>query len=189
MKPIKIANPKLFRHSAQEQIIGEARRHPIGVFFVVFSSFVLGTILIMLMAITERNQDTFQESFGVESTFNMSGVLGILVAVMLVAVFVGMFLGIYVYKHNYVVLTDQKLVIVHSYGIIRRKVSQLSIGDIQDVSVNQKTVLSRIFRYGTIMIETAGEQANLQMNMISDPFDAVKAIAGEHEKNLKLHGN
>ncbi len=189
MKPIKVANSKLFEHDGNEHIIGEARRHFVGILMIIGSSALISFFLLLLLAVVEKNQDSFQASLGIEPPMNITGLLGLVVAGMLVLVFAGMALGIYIYRHNYIVLTDQKLVIVHSYSVIRRRVSQLSIGDIQDISVAQNTLMSRIFKYGTVLIETSGEQANLHMNMISNPFEVSKAIVDAHENNLKLYGN
>ncbi|MCA9344118.1 PH domain-containing protein, partial [Candidatus Saccharibacteria bacterium] len=70
-----------------------------------------------------------------------------------------------------------------------RKISQLSIGDVQDVTVTQKGVLAHLFNYGTLVIETAGEQQNYLFTYIPDPYKHSKLIVGAHEKNLVQYGN
>ncbi len=189
MKPIKLADLRLFEHDSAEKIIGEARRHWVGVWFIVVGASVLVLLLVGMLVVFQSNEGFLVDTIGAEIPFNLAGLLGILFAGVLVLVVIGAAMAVYVYKHNYLVLTDQKLVVVHSYSVVRRKVSQLSIGDIQDISVDQNTILSRVFRYGTLLIETSGEQANLHMSLISNPFEASKAIVESHENNMKQYGN
>lgn len=189
MKPIKQADIRLFEHDEAEKIIGEARRHWIGIGFILLGAGVLTLLLLAAQVVFQSNEDQVANTVGFDIPFNLTGILGILLTGVFILVIIGTMMAIYVYKHNYLVLTDQKLVVVRSYSVVRRKVSQLSIGDIQDISVNQGTLLSRIFKYGTILIETSGEQANLRMSLISHPFDVSKAIVESHENNLKLYGN
>lgn len=189
MKPIKQANIKLFEHGDNEKIIGEARRHFIGVVFILSSAAILLLLLAGMLVIFKNNETSFSETIGADIPFNLVGLLGLLFTAVMVVILIGVVMAIYVYTHNYLVLTSQKLVVVHSFSVVRRKVSQLSIGDIQDISVDQNSFLSRIFKYGTVLIETSGEQANLHMTFISSPFEVSKAIVESHENNMKLYGN
>lgn len=189
MKPIKQADLRLFEHDEAENIIGEARRHWVGVGFILLGAVVIAFLLLAAQVVFQNNEGQLVDTIGVDLPFNLTGLLGILLTGVFLLVAVGAVMAIYVYRHNYLVLTDQKLVVVHSYSVVRRKVSQLSIGDIQDITVNQSTLLSRIFRYGTLLIETSGEQANLRMKFISDPFTVSKAVVESHENNMKLYGN
>lgn len=189
MKPIKQADTRLFEHDKAEKIIGEARRHWIGIGFILMGASVLALLLLALMIVFKNNEDLLSDTIGVDIPYNLVGLLGLLLTGVLVLVIIGTVMAIYVYRHNYLVLTDQKLVVVRSFSVVRRKVSQLSIGDIQDISVSQNTLLSRIFKFGTILVETSGEQANLRMNFICDPFAVSKAIVESHENNMKLYGN
>lgn len=189
MKPIKQADIRLFEHDEAEKIIGEARRHWVGEWFILMGAGVLTLLLVGMLVVFQNNEDTLNDTVGVDVPFNITGLLGLLFTGVFVLVMVGAVMAIYVYRHNYLVLTDQKLVIVRSFSVVRRKVSQLSIGDIQDISVDQTTVMSRIFKYGTLLIETSGEQANLRMTYISNPFEVSKSVVESHENNMKLYGN
>ncbi len=189
MKPIKQADMKLFEHDDNETIIGEARRHFVGVVFILSSAAILLLLLAGMLVVFQSNEDSLSKAIGIDIQFNLTGILGLLFAGVMLIILIGAVMAIYVYTHNYLVLTDQKLVVVHSYSVINRKVSQLSIGDIQDISVDQNTLLSRLFKYGTILIETSGEQTNLHMAFISSPFDVSKAVVESHENNMKQYGN
>ncbi len=188
MRPIKRANLNLFEHEGDEVIIGEAYRHKVGIVFIFVSAGIMILLLTALVAIVGKNQSSFTDSLQLEQA-SITGVLAVFLLVAALIIVAGAFMASYIYKQNYLVLTDQKLVLVHTLNIVRRKISQLSIGDIQDISVEQKTLGSRVFRYGTIVIETAGEQANLRMTLIAKPFDVNRAIVQSHEANMKKYGN
>lgn len=188
MKPIKRANIDLFEHDPEEIIIGEAYRHNIGMLFIFFSAGLIIVLLTVLVGITEKNQGVITDTFPFEGA-GVSSALGLFLLVMVVVILLGAVAAAYVYRKNYFVLTDQKLVMVRTFNPVHRKVSQLSIGDIQDVSVEQPTLMSRMFKYATLVVETAGEQSNLRMTLIADPFDVNKAIVQAHESNMQQYGN
>lgn len=188
MKPIKRANIDLFEHDPEEIIIGEAYRHNIGLVFIFASTGLMILLLAILVGVAEKNQSFVTDTFPFEQT-SITSVLGIFLFVMVIFILAGAAAAAYVFKKNYFVLTDQKLVMVRTFNPVHRKVSQLSIGDIQDVSVEQPTLMSRVFKYATLVVETAGEQSNLRMTMVADPFEVNKAIVQAHEANMKEYGN
>jgi hypothetical protein len=102
---------------------------------------------------------------------------------------VGMLIGAFLYKNNSIYVTSEKVAQVLYTSIFNRKVSQLSIGDIQDVTVSQKGVLAHIFNYGTLVIETAGEQQNYTFTFVPEPYDKSNAIIGAHEASVAMYGN
>ena len=104
-------------------------------------------------------------------------------------VLVGGYIAAWVYMRSSIILTSEKIVQLIQRNIFDRKVSQLSIGDVQDVTVIQKGILSRIFKYGTLIVETAGEQANYTFNYVPFPYECSKEIVGAHERSLQLYGN
>lgn len=189
MRPIKRANMNLFEHDPEEVIIGEAIRHGIGIVLIVLSSLFVILVINFFTYFMIDNEDTFTSNVGIENSLNLSGLLGIAMSIVSTLVVIGTAMAIYVYNRNYIVLTDQKIVLVTTFSIIGRKVSQLSIGDVQDISVQQSSLLSRIFKFGTVFVETSGEQANIQMTYTKHPFEVSKAIVDSHESNMKKYGN
>lgn len=93
------------------------------------------------------------------------------------------------YKSNVVLVTNEKLAQVLYKNLFHRRISKLSIGDVQDVTVIQKGVFAHLFNYGTLIVETAGEQQNYTFAFAPNPYESSKAIVMAHEDNLKRHGN
>ena len=87
------------------------------------------------------------------------------------------------------IVTSEKLAQLLNPSLFNRKISQLSIGDVQDVSVHQNGIFPHIFDYGTVVIETAGEQQNYTFTFAPEPYKCAQAMVNAHEENLKLYGN
>lgn len=189
MKPVRPDHLHLFEHEGNETIIGENSRHPAGMWLIIFNGVFLLSVLLALLFFAVRNQDQVLAPSGGEPSFDATGLITIVFSILAVLLVLGTLAAVYVYHNNYIVLTDRKLVLIRQTNIISRKVSQLSIGDVQDTTVDQNSLLSRIFKFGTINIETAGEQANFSFTYAEDPHNTAKAIVQAHEKNLELYGN
>jgi hypothetical protein len=109
--------------------------------------------------------------------------------ILVIGCLIGTGIGAYLYISNVILVTSEKLAQVLYKSIFNRKISQLSIGDVQDVTVNQVGLTARLFNYGTIIIETAGEQDNYDFTYVPDPYKKSKLIVGSHEVNLTKYGN
>lgn len=172
---------KLIEFDEDEKLLFEVRKHWFGLFLVYFfGSFVIVLALAAAVGAAALPSGEFD-------TIRMPVVLLGLMLAILGAIFTA--IGAYLYRSNVILVTSDKLAQLLVYGIFQRKISQLSIGDVQDVTVRQHGIIAHALNYGTIIIETSGEQANYSFNFAPDPYLASKAIVGAHEENLKLHGN
>lgn len=189
MREIQSADLTLFEHDPHEKLIGEIPRHPIGYVFIIFNAVLTIAAILVGLFFAIRYQDSIAGSIIPGQTISIDSIATMVAMILVILVVLVAALGMYIYRGNYIVLTDQKLVLITMKNIIARKVSQLSIGDVQDVTIDQNTLFSRIFHYGTINIETAGEQANFSFPYAQNPHECSKAIVDAHENNLKLYGN
>lgn len=120
---------------------------------------------------------------------NFRTVVRIVLGVLAFAILLGGYIMAWVYKRSSLIVTSEKLVQLIQRNLFDRKISQLSIGDVQDVSVEQRGPISRLFKYGTMTVETAGEQSNYVFDYVPYPYECGKEIVGAHERNLRLYGN
>lgn len=95
----------------------------------------------------------------------------------------------YVYTHNVLIVTSEKIAQQLYLSLFNKKISQLSIADVQDSTVRQDGIIAHIFNYGTVTIETAGEQSNYSFTFAPSPYDVSKALTGAHEADVAKHGN
>jgi hypothetical protein len=171
-----------------ERLVYEIRKHPFGLFLVYLTGFFIAFMIFAALV----GGSFLMTGDPLESGLNTSTISAIMVgAGVLLSSFaiVMTFIAAYLYTSNVVLITSEKIAQVLYRTIFDRKISQLSIGDVQDVTVNQKGIFARIFNYGTLVIETAGEQQNYTFTFTPFPYDASKSIVFAHEENLKKYGN
>lgn len=174
----------LIEFDPDEQLLLEIRKHPIGLFFIYVTGIFIAFSLISV--ITGLVVSGFIESIGFGGYESVAVFIGFLLSV---GIGVVTYINGFLYTHNVIFVTNEKIAQVVYITIFSRKVSQLGIGDAQDVTVEQKSFLARAYNYGTLTIETAGEQNNYVFNYVPNPYKASKVIISSHEDNLKHYGN
>jgi uncharacterized membrane protein YdbT with pleckstrin-like domain len=90
------------------------------------------------------------------------------------------------------ILTDDHFVEVAQAGLFSRKVSQMSLDKVQDVSANQKGVINTMFNLGTVDVQTAGELPNFLIELVPDPSgiaQKVMQIEEEYCERVGLKGD
>lgn len=171
-----------------EKILYEIRKHPVGLLGVYFVGlFVAGGLFIgaLLLAFLIKS-DTADLGVNLEMLRPLILLFGGLLSI---ASLVATAIAAYLYQSNVVYVTSEKIAQVLYRNIFHRKISQLSIGDVQDVTTTQKGILAQLFNFGTLTVETSGEQANYVFTFTPKPYEASRAIVNSHEENLKLYGN
>lgn len=173
-----------------EQLITEIRKHPIGLFFIYATGIGISAVMAILFAIFGLSGfvSSTVESAGASSSslqsliivFGMLFIFAILAVTTIQAI---------LYTNNVIYVTSEKIAQILYINLFNKKISQLSIGDVQDVTVTQQGVLAHFFNYGTLVIETAGEQQNYRFSYVPNPYKNSKLIVGSHERNLVQFGN
>ena len=177
----------LFEHDPSEVISYQVKRHPIGV-FGIYAGTVSGIVLVLVLySLIVTNKDISQ-SIGLSSSVAAS--VGGLVSLLLVALTAVIGLAsAYIYKKSRLILTNQKVVFIQYHSLISRQISQLNIGEVEDVSVVQPSLINRIFKTGTITIETAGEQHNYKFSNAENPYEFAHRTIQAHEGAIQEYGN
>jgi len=67
------------------------------------------------------------------------------------------------------VITNKRIVDIHQFGFFRRQVSIFLLAHIQDVTTDVSGVLPTLFGFGTIHVETAGQEERFLMRGLRDP--------------------
>lgn len=171
-----------------EKIVCEIRKHPFGLFVIEASGFFVAAIVLLtcIAAGSLISGDILPGGVSAGQVQALLAIAGIVAAGLIV---IGTLISAHIYKSNVILVTNEKIAQVLYHNLIHRTISQLSIGDIQDVTVRQNSLFARLFKYGTLIIETAGEQQNLTFTYVPMPYEAARGIVGAHELNLKEHGN
>lgn len=100
--------------------------------------------------------------------------------------FVGWFFNIYI-------LTNKQIVDIDFFGLFHRKVSQTTLGNIQDVTYSKAGIFQNFFDYGNLFLQTAGTAMHFEFHSVPDPEGAQKQIldlvAKYKRKGRDIHGH
>ncbi len=171
-----------------EIMVCEIRKHPFGLFLI----YAIGTFVTVILFTTMVGGAFFLQGDPLQTGSELSNwrpavvLIGFILSILSIVVTA---IGAYLYKSNILLVTSEKIAQLLYRTIFDRKISQLSIGDVQDVTVKQKGVFAHLFNYGTLTIETSGEQQNYTFTYAPFPYQCSKDIVGAHERNLQQYGN
>ena len=158
-----------------EQVICEIKRHPIGIFPVfILCGFLL--ILSLVMAVAAPHFVTVAS----HNKVLMIGLLIDLVFSALVLAFV--YVANKVYWGNSWILTSDSLTQVIQTSLFDKQSSQLSLGNLEDVSSEQDGIFPHMFNYGVIRVETAGERSKFVFMYCPNPNGYAQQILNAREQ-------
>ncbi len=170
--------------TANETLLFDVRRHPFGLFLLYLQAFVgifLG--LVITIAFMPSLADVIGVSRGTISSIAAAFALFVIAFGLIFVV-----LATRIYRGNQLISSDKNVTQVLQIGLFDRKVSELSMGNIEDVTAQQKGILPTIFNYGELRIETAGEQNNFTFIYCPNPNAYAKAILDARLAFLTQHG-
>lgn len=170
-----------------EELIKEIRKHPFGLLLVQLTGLLITLVIVGGSLLLGSNLSVITGDNNNITTIH-SGIIACGFVLGIVAI-IGTQIAVVLYRSNVIFITSHKISQVMYTSIFNRKLSQLSIGDVQDVTVTQSGIFPRLLNYGTLIIETAGEQQNYTFTFVPKPYEASKAIVGAHEENLERFGN
>lgn len=177
---------RLFEHDPSEVIMREALKHPIGNLIIYILAFVVIAALLSGAGLFITDSEILGES-GLSPGIKLIGTFGAVLISILVAIMA--YAATVVYSKSRMILTNQKLVYIRYHSLFSRDVSQLNIGEVQDVSVTQHSIWDRLFKMGNITVETAGEQNNYIFTHVSDPHKFAHLTIQAHEGSIAEYGN
>ena len=163
-----------FTLAKDETVLRKVNRHWIVLMPVVASSLASIFIAIGITYLFGRYRSDFP------STMTGSG-LFVFDIVMLIFAIILLYAGYWVYRRNFLVLTNQHLVRVEQKGLFAHTVSQLALARVQDVSGSVPGFLATVLGYGNLTVETAGAEDNFVFNNIYAPADVASVCLKAHE--------
>jgi hypothetical protein len=159
-----------------ETIICEIKRHPAGIIIQYIGGIfciIIALILVMLLSTRLSNENGSSSLF--EGMYFGFGVL-----VLGVVVLLGAFTK--VYWGNKWVVTSDSLTQITQNSLFGTRVSQMSLENLEDVTVTRKGFLPYMFGYGTLHAETAGEKSKFVFEYCPSPDQYARNIIDAREK-------
>ncbi|MFA4930447.1 MAG: PH domain-containing protein [Patescibacteria group bacterium] len=109
---------------------------------------------------------------------------GVLVFFMLLGI--GMYIAIrtvVVYSLNVFIITTDRIIDMDQVGFFSKTVSETTYDKVQDVSYTIKGISQTLFHYGNVVIQTAGQQVNLELTSVKHPEKVQQIIVHVKEDN------
>lgn len=167
-----------------ETKILDTRRHPFGL-IVIYVETVVALVLAVVLTYA-----FLPSLFSVGGSDNNKIVAVISVFVFVAIVFVVLFLilATYIYEANRLIITNLNVTQITQVGLFHRKVSEVTMLNIEDVTSQKKGIFQTIFNFGTLHVETAGEQNNFVFAYCPNPDSAAKVLLDTREQFLQRRG-
>lgn len=178
-KPVFDPTGRIENIDDDETEIADIRRHPIGLAiiylqFIVAGVLSVGLLVVFLPGVMGNGAGT--------SLF-----IGLLTLLMTILGVVFLILATRIYKGNQLIVTDENVTEVQQLGLFNRKVSELTMEDIEDVTAKTHGILSTLFNYGILTVETAGEQNNFVFKYCPNPNAYAKALQDARQNYQRAH--
>jgi uncharacterized membrane protein YdbT with pleckstrin-like domain len=176
-KGLQNRNNSTMEHvDVNETKLCEIAKHPFGIMIVYIQAavgliFALGLAYFLLPSVVNDVDQAFLYA-------NLFAAVAIVFAVFIVI------LTALVYRQNRLIVTDRNITQILQYGLFNRKVSQLNMVNVEDVTSVQKGLFSTMFGFGELKIETAGEQSNFHYTYCPNPGYYAKVILNAREEIL-----
>ncbi len=130
-----------------------------GIYLVVIVA--VAAIVGLVLALSPS---TFQTSGS-----TISGSLSAVIAASAILLAVILFTVTYVYRQSRMLVTNKSLVQILQKTLFIRKVSRLSMSNVEDVNEEQRGLLASLFDYGTLTVQTAGTEDNFVFTLCPHP--------------------
>lgn len=166
-----------------ERVVCHLKRHPIGILSLYFSGAVAVAIIIILAFVL---LPTLFEQYDLADMKSLIyGGLGLAVVAMVAVLAI----ATSIYWENQWVVTTDSITQISQHSLFGRQVSQLSMDNLEDVTVDQNGILPNMFNFGTLKVESAGERSKFQFPYCPNPNEYAREILKVHEQFLEERRN
>jgi hypothetical protein len=146
--------------------------------FLVFRSLVVVFLFILLIAFQTYGPTVipalFQDTAGqVVTLASQVYTLGLVMTLFLIWVF---------YYLNIQIITNLRIVDIDQHGLFSRRISELHIDKIEDVTSESNGPVATVFQYGNVFVQTAGTVDRFEFDRVPAPEQIEKIILDLYEK-------
>lgn len=148
---------------ADEKLHCKIHRHPFGLFSVYFE------IIVGLVGIAVVLYFFLPTILPNSSTADINGLIVLIAVGLAIIGWIGLTAFTFIYRGSFIIVTDRNLTQVIQQGLFNRKVSELSLANVEDVTANRNGFFATLFNFGKLHVETAGEAENFNFPNCPDP--------------------
>lgn len=174
---------------SDETLLAVIKRHPFGIVKMYVQVFVgLGfaaLLLSMLLPdILPREENPV--------AYSIIGIIAVTLSAFMLFI---LFVATIIYNRSKIVVTDKTITQTIQNGLFNRKISQLAVTNIEDVTAQKNGFFPTIFNYGKLLVETAGEQENFHFDYCPNAdhyakliLDARQQYIGQFDTTMQQNG-
>jgi uncharacterized membrane protein YdbT with pleckstrin-like domain len=161
-----------------EHVVTVVHRNPIGIILIYFESLVgVIALIALVMVLAPNSLDNLSDQ--AYRLFLSGVILGIALLALI------LFLATYIYRQSRLIVSDKSLIQIIQRGLFIRKISRLSMSNVQDVTAEHSGFLPTIFGYGTLTVETAGEEDNFTFPWCPTPDSYAERILQARQQYIQ----
>ncbi|MFA5926750.1 MAG: PH domain-containing protein [Patescibacteria group bacterium] len=104
-----------------------------------------------------------------------------LIAFVLSIVGIGIFSrSYYLFSRSNLIVTNMRIVNIDQGGYLRKKITETELSNIQDISSSTSGLLRTVFKYGDLVVRTAGATAGSEIIIrnVANPYAVQQLIVG-----------
>jgi len=91
------------------------------------------------------------------------------------------------YYLDILILTNKRIVSIDQKGLFSREVSNFRLDRIQDITVEVHGIIATFLKFGTIHIQTAGEDREFIMKGAPNPYKIKELVLKEHSRTVEQY--
>ena len=152
------------------------RRH----WFVLLAPTIGSIILAILPFFLILMGAKYIVDFGLTGWFMLGWVIYIM------CIWFGLFYRLTMHSLDVWIVTNQRVVDSVQLGLFRRKVSELPLESIQDVSVNTSGIIQSYFNFGNVEVQTGASELRFMFDQVPRPIwvkDEIMRALKEYDEN------
>jgi uncharacterized membrane protein YdbT with pleckstrin-like domain len=180
LSPVQEQEPTISSSlSDKDHIIATIKRHPFGLVSMYLLAILgLGVAFgLMFWLVPTATEGDIQDKI-----MNYLMIFAV-AASALVASF--LMVATYVYRQNRWEITNDSVHQVSQRGLFNRQSSELSMANVEDVTVEKVGILASMFNFGTLRAETAGENSSFNFNYCPNPDKYARIILDARERYIE----
>ena len=170
--PQYVHNPLETRQPG-ETFICEVKRSPVGLFvpYLAASLVIVGAAAASILVPYYMPNLTQQDKLGV--------LLGAIIAIAATLLYV--YITTVIYMANRWIITSDSLTQITQTGLTTTQSSQLSLENLEDVTVEKNGIWQAMLGFGTLRAETAGERSKFSLAYCPDPDACARKLLAARE--------
>jgi cell division protein FtsL len=182
-RPLIESYPKVADND-KEVLLADVRRFWLGRFSILFT----GGFIILILLIAIFALPSLFHGIGLKGNNQAKGLLSLVLLFVIVLVALGTYVTYWVYSKSRMLITDANVIELKQKSLFAHEVSHLNMINVEDVNVSKRGILQTMLDFGTLTIETAGEEENFVFINTPTPDKYRKIVVNAHEEAIERIG-